>query len=78
MTQTKSNKRKISISILPTLDDMVQKISESSGSSKSAIIEIALKRFIEVQLEKDAKSLAKIKIDDLPNEDEWIQIQSDF
>lgn len=78
MSQVKSQKRKISITILPSLDDTIQRICESSGISKSSIIEIAIKKYIEDQLEKDAKSLAKLTYDDLPTEDEWLEIQPKF
>ncbi|MEK9159933.1 MAG: hypothetical protein AAB383_04350 [Patescibacteria group bacterium] len=33
---------------------------------------------LEVQLEKDAKALSQMKFDDLPTEDEWLAIQSNF
>lgn len=49
-------------------------MTQISGVSKSSLIERAIKDLLHSQLEKDAKSLAKMKFDDLPNEDEWLAI----
>jgi len=56
---------------------MLEKMSERSGVSKSALVENALKDYLEKQLAKDAKALATMSFDDLPSEDEWLEIQSE-
>lgn len=76
MSPSLNNKKRISVTILPVVDSLLSKVSESLGESKSLIVEKALKEFLERQLEKDAKSLAKMKFNDLPTEDEWLSIQS--
>ena len=73
----KSNKTRISVTILPMVDIMLEKMSERTGSSKSALVEAALRDFLEKQLEKDTKALSKLNFPDLPSEDEWLQIQSE-
>lgn len=78
MSPSLNNKKRISVTILPVVDSLLCKVSESLGKSKSLIVEKALREFLDRQLEKDAKSLAKMKFDDLPTEDEWLSIQSDI
>ena len=78
MSPSIHNKKRISITILPIVDALLSKVSQSLGESKSLLVEKALKEFLERQLEKDAKALSKMKFDDLPTEDEWLSIQSDI
>ena len=74
-TQTKL---RISITILPMINEMLEKVSKRSGLSKSLLAEKALKEFLKKQMEEDVKTLSKIKFDDLPSEDNWLRIQSKF
>lgn len=76
MTNPLNNKARISITIMPLVNQMLDDVSEKLGQSKSALIEQALKEFLQTRLEKDAKELAKMKFDDLPTEDEWLKVQS--
>lgn len=78
MSPSLNNKKRISVTILPVVDSLLSKVSESLGKSKSLIVEKALKEFLERQLDKDTKALAQMKFDDLPTEDEWLSIQSDI
>jgi hypothetical protein len=76
MSKSSYTKKRISVTILPIVDDLLTGVSTKLGQSKSLIVEIALKEFLNRQLEKDAKALAKMKFDDLPTEDEWLAIQA--
>ena len=72
----KSTKMRISITIMPDLNLMLEELSKKSGNSKSNLIETAIQSFFSVQMEKDLKKLAKINFQDLPGEKEWSLIQS--
>lgn len=76
MSKTSRTKTRISITILPTINNMLDMISKKKGTSKSMIIENALNQYLNEQLEADAKSLANMTFDDLPTENEWAEIQS--
>ncbi|MBI2463804.1 hypothetical protein HYV57_02520 [Candidatus Peregrinibacteria bacterium] len=78
MTHASSVKRKISITILPSLDDLLALYSSNSGESKSSLIEKALSEFIKEKLDKDSRALSKLNFDDLPSEDDWIMLQSEI
>lgn len=67
---------RISVTVIPFVNTMLEKVSQRSGLSKSLLVEKALKEFLQRQLDKDSKALAKIHFDDLPSEDEWLSIQS--
>jgi len=71
----KNIKSRISITIIPMINDMLDKVSKRAGISKSMLIEKALKNFLKEQLEADAKALSKLNFDDLPGEDEWLKLQ---
>ena len=68
-------KNRISITVLPHLNEMLEKISQRLNTNKSKLVERALKSYFTKQLEQDAKVLSKIKFTDLPSEDEWMGIQ---
>lgn len=68
-------KSRISVTIVPLVNDMLEQVSKRKGVSKSSLVEVALKKFLMDQLEKDAKALAQLDISDLPSEDEWLEIQ---
>ena len=72
----KSTKMRISITILPDLNLMLEELSKKSGNSKSNLIETAIQSFFSAQMEKDLKKLAKINFQDLPSENDWLLIQS--
>jgi methionine aminopeptidase len=72
------NKLRISITILPMINEMLEKVSKRSGISKSLLAEMALKDYLKKQMEDDIKTLSKLKFDDLPSEDDWLKIQSKF
>lgn len=71
-----NTKVRISVTIHPNLDNMLQKSIEKSGSSKSALVEQALTSYFKKSFVKDIKLLAKMKFEDLPSEDDWLEIQS--
>jgi metal-responsive CopG/Arc/MetJ family transcriptional regulator len=72
------SKTRISVTIIHQLAKMLEEIAQEKNVSKSSIVETALHDLIEEKMAKDAKKLASIKFDDLPTEDEWIEIQSKF
>ena len=76
MAKSFISKIRISVTIIPFVNQMLEKVSKRAGLSKSSLVEQALKQFLQQQLAKEAKALAKIHFDDLPSEDEWLSIQS--
>ncbi|MDP4007662.1 MAG: ribbon-helix-helix protein, CopG family [Candidatus Peregrinibacteria bacterium] len=66
------NKFKISVTILPSINAMLDQLAENMNTSKSSIVEAALRNYIDQRLEQEAKELSKITCDDLPSEDEWL------
>lgn len=77
-SKTTKNKVRISVTIIPSLDNMLTKVSQNSGESKSSLIEQALAKYLKNKLKEDVKTLSRINFDDLPSEDEWLSIQSDI
>lgn len=71
MTATKT---RISATVSKKLAKMLNEISKNSPYSKSALIEMALRKIFEEQLAKDAETLASLQADDLPTEEEWLII----
>lgn len=71
----KSVKEKISVSIESSLAKILDESAQSSGTSKSALVEEALHQWVENRLAEDARATAKATFDDLPNEDEWTKVQ---
>jgi metal-responsive CopG/Arc/MetJ family transcriptional regulator len=68
-------KSRISITIAPMINDMLDKVSKRANISKSLLVEKALKSYLKGQLEADAKALSKLTFDDLPDENEWLNLQ---
>lgn len=66
---------RISITILPTLNKLLEEISKSEKISKSSLVEKLIEMHLSSKLKSEAKKLAKMKFDDLPTEDEWLLIQ---
>lgn len=69
------NKLRISVTLLPSINALLEQIAENTGRSKSAIVEDALKKYMEYRLEEDAKKIAQIQFDDIPTEEQWIELQ---
>jgi hypothetical protein len=69
-------KERITITIMPSINQTLEKISDQTGISKSMLVEKAVKEMFKKKLSRDLKKLAKLKFDDLPNEETWLQIQS--
>lgn len=65
-------KTRISITIDPSLNHMLDNISKISDQSKSSLVEKAIKDLLYKKMEEDAKALGKMVADDLPTEDEWL------
>jgi len=76
-TMAKNIKTRISITIIPTVNILLEKISKKTGMSKSALVENALKDYLQHQLEEDVKALSTMHFDDLPSENDWLSIQSE-
>lgn len=76
-TPKPSLRRRVTITILPTLDDMLERLVSETGKSKSALIEGAVKQFVQNQLEKDTAALGKLTAMDLPSEDDWLMLQNE-
>lgn len=77
-SKSTKNKIRISVTIIPTLDNMLTKIAKKSGQSKSCLVELALSSYLKNKFEDDIAALAKMKFDDLPSEDDWLMLQSDL
>jgi len=71
-------KTKISVTISKVLADLLEEMAEKMQVPKSALVEDALKPLIERRLEADAKALASLSANDLPSEEEWMSVQSDW
>ena len=73
-----ATKKRISVTIIPTLAEFLEEFAKQTNTTKSAVVESALKYLSEKRLANDAKKLANMKFDDLPTEDEWLQIQTEY
>jgi metal-responsive CopG/Arc/MetJ family transcriptional regulator len=71
-----SNKERVSATITSSLVSELRKITKTSLKTQSAIIEEALRFWMNNKLAKDAKELANINFDDLPTEEEWFSLNS--
>ncbi len=69
-----SAKVRISVTIMPALNTMLEEASSKSKISKSELVEKSLKLYFRGQLESDLKKLSKMKFYDLPPEDDWLKI----
>ncbi len=65
---------RISVTISPMINKMLENVSRKSGASKSILVENALKKFLQEELIKDSKTLASMTFEDLPSEDEWLML----
>ncbi len=71
-----NTRERISITILPRLNLMLEKESKQTGMSKSELVERAIQSFLKKKLEEDVKFLAQVHYDDLPTENEWLMLGS--
>jgi hypothetical protein len=78
MKTANTTKTRITVTVLPILNNMLETVSKRLKTSKSLLVENALELYFQKQLEKDAKSLSKINIEDLPTEDEWLTLQPNW
>jgi len=69
---------KISITILAEINELLEKISKETNTSKSSLVEEALQKFFVYKLDQDMRVIAQLKFDDVPNEDEWLHLQSNI
>lgn len=72
-----ASKKRISITIVDSLDEEVSKIAEDMQTSKSSIIESAVKSYLVDKLDRDTKELGEMNFSDLPDEDEWFDLQNE-
>lgn len=77
MDKNSKKRMRISITILPSLNKLLEELIEKNGESKSSLIEQAIKVYFEQKMEKDLQKLAKMKFDDLPTEENWLKIQNE-
>ncbi len=75
-TKTKPRTSRISALLPASLTKELKRVSEKENLTQSFIIQQSLKLWLRERLKKDARELSKIDFDDLPNEDDWLAIQS--
>ena len=71
------NKFRICVTIMPSINAALERLAYDKNTSKSAVVEEALKNFIGTQLENDARKLAEMQFDDVPTEEEWLALELD-
>ncbi len=63
--------------LLPTLlTEELKKHSKEEKITQSSIIQQALELWIKTKLDQDTKDLVQINFNDLPDENEWLEIQT--
>ncbi len=72
----KQKTTRVSALLPTTLVDEVRRYSNSEQVTQSLVIQRALESWVKVKLNRDTKDLAKINFDDLPDENDWLNIQS--
>ena len=72
------SKTRISVTIIHQLANMLEEIAKKEQTTKSALVERSIKKMVEERMSKEAKIIASTTFEDLPSEDEWLQIQSNF
>ena len=70
-------KERVSALLPAKLMHEVARTATEQSTTKSAIIEEALRLWIQHRLDQDTKALAELTFDDLPTEEEWDVIQSE-
>lgn len=76
--ETAQRKTRISITILPVFNLMLEKESMRLGQSKSELVEEAVKTFLKNRLVEDAKKLANLKFQDLPSQEDWLRLDQEI
>ncbi len=72
----KQKTTRVSALLPTTLVDEVRRYSNSEQVTQSLVIQRALESWVKVKLNQDTKDLAKMNFDDLPDENDWLNIQS--
>ena len=67
----------MSITISEPLVQILEEHAELAQTSKSALVEQAIKKFLKRKLTEESKVLSKMTFNDLPNEDEWVSLQGE-
>jgi predicted transcriptional regulator len=75
MTATKT---KISVTISMALARLLEEMANAQNTTKSAIVEKSIRQMAEERLADEAKIISSAVFDDLPSEDEWIEMQPKF
>jgi len=75
-TDMSLNKKRISLTINPAINNLLDDLSVSTNLSKSNLIEIAVSNFLDKKMETDAEFISTVEIEDVPSENEWLRIQS--
>lgn len=69
-------KTRVSALLSKMLVTEIKKEAVERNATQSSIFEEALQLWLEKKLDEDAKSLGKMHFEDLPSENDWMQIQS--
>lgn len=77
LSQLGMSKSKICITIMKQLEDQLSRLANDEKTTKSALIEKAVSFWLANKLKSDAKKMASLRFEDLPDEDEWSQIQNE-
>ena len=77
-TNISTDKKRISITIQPTVHLFLNHTCKMGKLTKSEVIELALNIYFKRQLMREAKALSKMKFDDLPTEDEWLLLDAEI
>lgn len=70
----KTTKAKISVTIDPRLLHQLDQAAEAGKTSKSALMEKAIRILMEKLLEEDAQKIASMQVDDPAIEEAWLNI----
>ena len=76
-SKTTNHKERVSALLPSKLMHEVTRTAVEQSTTKSAIIEEALRLWIQNRLDQDTKELAELSFHDLPSEAEWEAIQSE-
>jgi hypothetical protein len=76
MTTKLARKERISAILPRSMVFEVRKTALDQNVPQSTILEQAINLWLKNKLDKDTLDLSKISFDDLPNEDTWLEIQS--
>jgi hypothetical protein len=59
------------------LEEQLCKLAEDEQTTKSALIEKAVSFWLANKLKSDAEKMANLSFEDLPDEDEWVELQNE-